>query len=742
MPYIKLSALLSERRKQFLLERYKGLTEPEIAFLQKTDPSDKGDFADWILKNLKNKNILTEDSDKIHALLTKFIRLKNSPKFKEKHSSDINTYSPQELWKTIDEGELSKKERYRLRDTQAKEIAMGPFSVYKVERVEDAGILGQGTNWCTANNPTLSREYLAEAPLWVVYQDNLPYAQIHGPSKQFMDPSDTPKFFTYDSTYDPTVTNTINYVNKEDLELLKEISQQDSTVEENLYSNMEAKRAPKEIDLETLFKNFSSKEFFLFVKLYEITSRFEERWEDALFEKVVYPEEREFYYSLFEGPDTNLEKKFENTKNKVSKFNRLWILDYYTYVLKEKAPDWVLGGISDQDYSYLLHQAINGDYLNFFGKYEGTYYQVLNKILDMRAIRYADPAFEKAALYLLSLDTENPEYIKLVARYAVGLKKAPIPELDDAIREQWIPEIPILRYIRKYYPDYLTTDVGSRYIFALMEIASERDPLLEEKLDYQAANYVRHRGIAQVVINYLTRFKIKNDEVLKTLDGNNSWDYVNYLKAVGEPLEKVLMKYENIQGNWYGGVVRDFVSIVEERNTYFEEHAGENFSVQIIPSLISYVGKFKCHLPGEVELMIFESGESVSYCRALGGRMLPFTEKRMFDKVLELCKYAEEMNLTLWGILGNLDEVEPDDSGDAFVSFAISLEVYGNRMKNIYFKYVLDYLMKKKDGREDMKVDAWTAVIDNYSNKQEIKRALLRAPLDPASREKLLSLVQ
>lgn len=516
---VKKAAILNPSKESFLRSRYRDLSSVELSFLEKVDPTQHGDFAEWLLKNLRLRTILLDDAEKTSTLLGKFIKLKNSPKFKERHSTDINSYTPGELWKCIDEGELSRKEKYRIKDVDAQEFHFESFTIYKVETAKDASILSQGTNWCTANNPTLAEEYLREAPLWVVFRDTKQYAQIHGPTKQFMDASDIPRFFTLEE-----VTGENEYASQEDLDLLEEISKKDPTVRKGILNHLKLKRAPGPEDFKKLFKNFSSKEFFLFIKLFDISKRFPNDEEETLFTKLVYPADRETYLELFSAPDPTVTSFLKEGFALPT-----WIYDYYTFVMKSPVPESVKA--NEKEYSYLLHKAYQGDYQPILSKkrISEMEFQVLNKIMDARVLHVANPEFETCLERLLESDSESPEYIRLAARYAIGFKKGSWEVLNEAIEAQYIADIPVARYIRKYWPEYLLTEKGSTYIFTLMQLSQTRDEVLEDQLPYQTSILEDDKAKAKIIIHYLTRFKIKRDDLVgELLNLVTTQDYVKY----------------------------------------------------------------------------------------------------------------------------------------------------------------------------------------------------------------------
>lgn len=179
---------ISEERRNHLIEKMQA-TPSEIALAESMDPAD-GTYTEWVLKNIRKGTILEEDKAKIHSLLDKFKRLKNSPAFKENHSADINRYDPSTLFMALEKFGDSKKQDVKDLKSKGREGAQIVFqedkwAVYKVSSAREAVILGSGTNWCTTQQGT-AQGYLNDGPLWIFYKDGAPYAQLHIESNQFM----------------------------------------------------------------------------------------------------------------------------------------------------------------------------------------------------------------------------------------------------------------------------------------------------------------------------------------------------------------------------------------------------------------------------------------------------------------------------------------------------------------------------------------------------------------------------
>jgi hypothetical protein len=187
----RFSAVINERKKELLMRKYS--VGPEV--LDQADEIDPpSNYTDWLVKQIKAKNIkIPEDVEKIRGLLEKFTRLKNS-QFKESHSTDIGSYTPNSLFKALDEfGDSKKQEKRNVHEgINGSEIKYkeDPWIVYRVTTPQAAVVLGSNTNWCTAASTKTAASYLKDGPLWIFYRDGKPYAQLHPDSGQFCDRGD------------------------------------------------------------------------------------------------------------------------------------------------------------------------------------------------------------------------------------------------------------------------------------------------------------------------------------------------------------------------------------------------------------------------------------------------------------------------------------------------------------------------------------------------------------------------
>jgi hypothetical protein len=153
-------------------------------------------FTDWLLKN--RKSIADEDIPKIHSLLDQWQEIAQSLPPEQQNIMNFPTIeslvqfldrqrSPGKEVEFSLEG-LSKTTRIYNQDNVA---------IYKVLSGHDAakipamfGISG----WCTGDAGVAERSYLCDGPLYIVFLNDFPVAQIHMESNQFKNVADRPRF--------------------------------------------------------------------------------------------------------------------------------------------------------------------------------------------------------------------------------------------------------------------------------------------------------------------------------------------------------------------------------------------------------------------------------------------------------------------------------------------------------------------------------------------------------------------
>ena len=182
----------SKAKIDHLMLKYK-LDQEVMDSILDTDPTPNGEYLEWIIGRLRNHKLrLPEDSGILKPALKNFHELKNRRVFKD--SRDIRTYkSPGDLYKTLEKYKEKGDETSDI--TKRLEKAGDGFSVavrgpdyvwYKITKPEAACALGSGTSWCTVHRK-YSEHYLADGPLYMLYKNGKPVAQVHFESEQFMD---------------------------------------------------------------------------------------------------------------------------------------------------------------------------------------------------------------------------------------------------------------------------------------------------------------------------------------------------------------------------------------------------------------------------------------------------------------------------------------------------------------------------------------------------------------------------
>ena len=161
----------------------------ELPNIIEPDPT-KGKYSEWLIKQRINKNSKPGDNDQLATALKLFHGYKNRRKLK---NNDINSYSPEELFATVDNLEkqehgLTKSERHKARrgielpDGAEWVIENDDMAVAKITAVKAAMELSSGTKWCTANKPH-AKKYISQSPLYVAFKQSGDkferYALIH-----------------------------------------------------------------------------------------------------------------------------------------------------------------------------------------------------------------------------------------------------------------------------------------------------------------------------------------------------------------------------------------------------------------------------------------------------------------------------------------------------------------------------------------------------------------------------------
>jgi len=182
-----------EERLPGLLKAFPQFGEAEIREAAEADPSLAKKYLSWIVRQVQAEQIrFPEDTEKVHEALSKFERLKNSPRFQA--PKDIGQYrSYGDLADAIDSatGQESKKEKVRVKEVEGAQQVYddGTYQVLKITTPESSAALCHGTDWCV-KDPRFSKDYLKDGPLYLILKNGEKYVLAHPESRQYKDVRD------------------------------------------------------------------------------------------------------------------------------------------------------------------------------------------------------------------------------------------------------------------------------------------------------------------------------------------------------------------------------------------------------------------------------------------------------------------------------------------------------------------------------------------------------------------------
>jgi len=161
----------------------------ELPNIIEPDPT-KGKYSEWLIKQRIQGKSKPKDNNQLTKALKLFHYYKERKKLK---NNDINSYSPDELFTTVDNLEkqehgLTKSERHKVRhgielpDGAEWVIENDDMAIAKITTVEAAVELSSGTKWCTANESS-AKKYISQSPLYMAFKQSgdefKRYALIH-----------------------------------------------------------------------------------------------------------------------------------------------------------------------------------------------------------------------------------------------------------------------------------------------------------------------------------------------------------------------------------------------------------------------------------------------------------------------------------------------------------------------------------------------------------------------------------
>lgn len=173
-----------------LARDYPGLKPEQLSAAMNADPTDGG-YANWIVDRMLSGVIaLPEDTEKVRALLWKFHRLKQSPRFTgDKNLYSYPTYGA--LARAVGHLETKGQEdKIAAQDGLVEVTRRGSLVLYKITTPQAAAAVAKNTHWCI-KDPRFFEQYQRRGNLFVVTKGGAPYVAVHDQS-QAMDYYDDP----------------------------------------------------------------------------------------------------------------------------------------------------------------------------------------------------------------------------------------------------------------------------------------------------------------------------------------------------------------------------------------------------------------------------------------------------------------------------------------------------------------------------------------------------------------------
>lgn len=176
---------------------------PETFFdvILTTDPSGDKKYAQWVIRCYLRGHFRVEDIDRIKEQLERFDQLK--PRLDPKLRDIMQYKGPGELYMKVikpnahvdatSQRQIDAAADKELKD-QVRVVYKGPEGAIYVPTTQEAScFLGRGTQWCTAASKSHNafHDYNREGPLYIVITPDGRKVQMHFPSGQFMDETDT-----------------------------------------------------------------------------------------------------------------------------------------------------------------------------------------------------------------------------------------------------------------------------------------------------------------------------------------------------------------------------------------------------------------------------------------------------------------------------------------------------------------------------------------------------------------------
>lgn len=169
--------------------------EKRIREIAEADPTEQKAYTPWLVRQVRKGHLrLPEDQDRALEALRSFEQNKRIANFPG--PKDINQYKQFQDFEAVIEklgGQALKSKRQSKREVKEKGAKLiyddGTYAVIEVTEPGAAVIYSAGSKWCTSREGTASG-YLKNGPLYILFKDDVKFAQMHPASHQLKDLTD------------------------------------------------------------------------------------------------------------------------------------------------------------------------------------------------------------------------------------------------------------------------------------------------------------------------------------------------------------------------------------------------------------------------------------------------------------------------------------------------------------------------------------------------------------------------
>lgn len=192
---------LSKMWKKFFPQETDTQIKEKIDIIANSDPTPNKEYINWLTREVLNKRLrLPEDQGVLQPDIIFFHDLKKRNQLKRFGvDANIEKYTRYQFQELVDglREKITPSKRQELKDIKAegaKKIYQDNVWMVIESTTEEACIAyGKGTKWCTAaTNDNAASHYLKDGPIYVIWKDKKPFAQLHTSSSQLMDTADKP----------------------------------------------------------------------------------------------------------------------------------------------------------------------------------------------------------------------------------------------------------------------------------------------------------------------------------------------------------------------------------------------------------------------------------------------------------------------------------------------------------------------------------------------------------------------